>query len=45
MTTTKIIEEVKKALVYQDGKWNEKKGVWSILQPLLNGKHSSQKRN
>ena len=44
MSSTNLMDEIKKALNYPDGKWNEKKGVWNILQPLLNVKPSSAKK-
>jgi len=38
MATTNMLDEIKKALGYPDGKWNEKKGVWDFSATIAERK-------
>jgi len=38
MPNTSVLDEIKKALEYLDGKWNEKKGVWDFSATIAERK-------
>jgi hypothetical protein len=38
MLSTSILDEIKKALEFRDGKWNEKKGVWDFSATIAERK-------
>jgi hypothetical protein len=45
MTNLNIIDEIKIALVNQNGNWNEKKGVWDFSATIAERKAFLSKRS